>query len=115
MTNAVIAAYQKCGSVRKTAKHLGVSRRRVTKLLDAASFSRRKIRNKAADTKCFTCEFARADKCLFMAAVANKAETALRAMGAKYESRICVSRDQRSNERDILLLTVLKCPKYMGA
>ena len=69
MTNTIIAAYQEIGNIKKTAKHLGISQGKVTKLLDAAGFPRKRLQFNAARTICFTCKFCRANKCPFMAAV----------------------------------------------
>jgi len=112
MTNAAIAAYQEHGNIKKAARHLGISQERTAALLDAAGFPRKRLQFNAARTICFTCKFCRANKCPFMAAVPDKAETALQAMGAEYETRIYVNRDRRGNVRDIPLFTVLRCPKY---
>ena len=113
MTNTIISAYREIRNVKKTAKHLGISQEKVTKILDAAGYPRKKLNITAnAKTVCFTCANARADRCAFMSAPMKKTEAALIAMGAEYETRIYVNRDRRGNVRDIPLFTVLRCPKY---
>ena len=111
MTAAIIEAYREIGNIKKTAKHLGISQEKVTKLLDAAGYPRKKLNLTASKTLCFNCANARADRCAFMAADVDKAEAVLIAKGARYKRRIYSYKYMRST-RDVALLTVLDCPDY---
>ena len=112
MTNAAIEAYKEHGNIKKAAKHLGISPQRVTELLDAAGFPRKRHQFNASKSICFDCANARADRCAFMAASTDKAEAVLQETGAEYKSRVYTYSDQRGNTRSVPLLTVLKCPEY---
>ena len=108
----IIEAYRQIGNIKKTAKHLGISQEKVTKLLDAAGYPRKKLNLTAASkTLCLKCANARADRCAFMAADVDKAEAVLQETGAEYKSKIYTYSYVRGT-RDVTLLTVLKCPEY---
>lgn len=113
MTDTILRLYRETGNIRKTAATLHIARHRVEKALDDAGIPRKKRQPKnSSKSICFDCNNARPDKCAFMAADVDKAEAVLQETGAEYKSRVYVSRDQRGNMKDILLYTVLKCPKY---
>jgi len=61
---------------------------------------------------CYDCNNAFANKCAFMRADINKAESVLQAMSARYKSKIYTYRDQRGNTRSVPILTVLDCPRH---
>ena len=111
MTNTILQLYREIGNIKKVAKHLGISQEKVTKLLDAAGYPRKKLNLTASKTLCFNCANAYAHKCAFMRADIDKAEAVLREMGARYKSKIYSYRYVHGT-RDVTLLTVLKCPKY---
>jgi hypothetical protein len=111
MTNTIIAAYQEIGNIKKTAKHLGISQEKVTKLLDAAGYPRKKLNLTASKTLCFNCANARADRCAFMGAPMEKTEAALTEMGTEYRAKT-VTVGNPKYPKKVRLLTVTKCPKY---
>ncbi len=111
MTAAIIEAYREIGNIKKTAKHLGISQEKVTKLLDAAGYPRKRHQFNASKSICFDCANAYADKCAFMRADIDEAESVLQKMGARYKSKIYTYSYMRGT-RDVPLLTVLKCPEY---
>lgn len=110
MTDTVVAAYEEHGSIIKTAKHLGISKYLVDKILREAGY---KIQKKPAETLCFSCQRARADKCLFMLAANKKAEITLQAMGSKYAKRTYSHFVRHTIPRGHKILTVLECPQYV--
>ena len=111
MTNAAIEAYKEHGNIKKAAKHLGISQQRVTELLDAAGFPRKKLNLTASKTLCFNCANARADRCAFMGAPMEKTEAALTEMGTEYRAKT-VTVGNPKYPKKVRLLTVTKCPKY---
>lgn len=111
MTAAIIEAYREIGNIKKVAKHLHTSQQKVSDAIREAGLGKAKNQPNSSRSQCFECANAYADKCAFMRADIDKAETVLREMGARYKSKI-YSYSYMHGTRDVTLLTVLECPKY---
>ena len=111
MTDTILRLYRETGSIKKTAATLRISRYRVERALDDAGIPRKKRQPNASKSICFDCANAYADKCAFMRADIDEAESVLQKMGTRYKSKIYTYSYMRGT-RDVTLLTVLKCPEY---
>lgn len=105
MEMTVLRTYRELGSIRKTAKHLRVSHKKVRQILEnlGVEFKQGKPH------KCDTCRFARADKCEYMNAKSEEIEGVLKEMRVGYEVEMVRYSNRNGN---IPVYTVNNCPKY---
>ncbi len=108
---AIVEAYREIGNIKKTAKHLKISQHVVSAVLHEAGAVKVKNQPNSSKSICFDCNNAFANKCAFMRADIDEAESVLQKMGARYKSKIYTYRYMRGT-RDVTLLTVLDCPRH---
>lgn len=109
MEMTVLRAYRELGNIKKTAKHLRVSHKKVRQILENLGVELKQGRNSTKPHKCNTCRFARADKCEYMNAKSEEIEGVLKEMGVCYEVEMV--RYSYGN-RNMPVYTVNNCPKY---
>lgn len=105
MEMTVLRTYRELGSIRKTAKHLRVSHKKVRQILENLGVEFKQGKNH----KCDTCRFARADKCEYMNAKSEEIEGVLKEMRVGYEVEMVRYSNRNGN---IPVYTVNNCPKY---
>lgn len=105
MEMTVLRTYRELGSIRKTAKHLRVSHKKVRQILESFGVEFKQ----GKPHKCDTCRFARADKCEYMNAKSEEIEGVLKEMRVGYEVEMVRYSNRNGN---IPVYTVNNCPKY---
>jgi len=105
----VLRTYREFGSIKKTAKHLRVSHKKVRQILENLGVEIKQGKNSTKPHKCNTCRFARADKCEYMNAKSEEIEGVLKEMKVGYEVEMVRYSYGNGN---IPVYTVNNCPKY---
>lgn len=109
MEMTVLRTYRELGSIKKTAKHLRVSHKKVRQILENLGVEIKQGKNSTKPHKCDTCRFARADKCEYMNAKSEEIEGVLKEMKVGYEVEMVRYSYGNGN---IPVYTVNNCPKY---